>query len=118
MVDSNLKKFFGKDINGYYWNEKSNCYMLKGVNHPTDKTRNKKAAKQATMEPISFSKVYSYINDFLEMIRKDNGFEEEIIRIDSIKLGEAEHVIIDNGIIIRDNHSSETLFMGRYAFAK
>ena len=102
-MDSNLNKFFEKDLNGYYWNQEKNCYVLKGVNHPKDKTRNEEAAKQVTMKPIPFSKVYSYINEFLEMIRKDNGFEEKIIRIDSIKLGEAEHVIIDNGIIIRDN---------------
>lgn len=103
-MDSNLKQFFVKDKNGYYWNIDRNCYMLKGVNHLTDKTRNEKAAKQATMKPISFSEVYCYINEFLETIRKDNGFEEKIIRIDSIKLREAEHLIIDNGIIIRDNN--------------
>ena len=76
--------------------------MLKGVKHPTDKTRNKKAADQAALEPVSFSKVYSYINEFLEAVRKDNGFEEEIIRVDSIRLGEKEGEIINNGIIIRD----------------
>ena len=103
-MDSNLEQFFVKDKNGYYWNINRNCYMLKGVNHPTDKTRNEKAAEQVTMKPISFSEVYCYINEFLETIRKDNGFEEKIIRIDSIKLREAEHIIIDNGIIIRDNH--------------
>lgn len=104
MVDSNIKQFFKKNKNGYYWNENRNCYMLKGVHNSKDKTRKEEATKQATRKPYSFSEVYSYINEFLETIRKDNGFKEEIIRIDSIKIGEAEHIIIDNGIIIRDNH--------------
>lgn len=103
MSGIDINSFVHKqDKNGYYWNKNKKCYMLKGVEHPTDKTRNEKAAEQAAKEPVSFSKVYSYTNEFLEAVRKDNGFKEEIIRVDSIKLGEKEGEIIDNGIIIRD----------------
>ena len=102
-MNDNIKEFFRKDKKGYYFNRKNNCQMLKGVNYSADRTRNDTAAEQAKKEPVAFSKVYSYINEFLEMIRKDNGFEEEITRIDHIRLGEKEHIIIDNGIVIRDS---------------
>ena len=47
--------------------------------------------------------MYSYINEFLEMIRESNGFSKKNIKIDTIQLESKEHTIIDNGIIIKDN---------------
>lgn len=103
-MNSSLKKYFVKEKDGYYYNKKSNKYLLKGVSCSNDITRNEKAANQAALDPIPFSKVYSYINEFLELIREDNGFTDKNIKLDSIMLDGTEHLIIDNGIIIRDNN--------------
>lgn len=103
-MNSNLEKYFKKDIKGYYLDKKSNEYKLKGVSCSYDRTRNEKAANQASLESVSLGQVFSYINEFLELIREDNGFSGKNTRLDSIKLNDAEHIIIDNGIIIRDNN--------------
>ena len=103
-MNGNLEKYFKKDMEGYYLDKESNEYKLKGVNCSYDRTRNEKAAKQASLESVPFGQVFSYINEFLELIREDNGFEEKNARLEIIKLDDAEHVIMDNGIIIRDNN--------------
>lgn len=104
-MNNDLKKYFEKDIEGYYFDEHNCEYKLKSVNNRRDKTRRNKANKQAKIPFIpSFSKVYSYINEFLEYIREDNGFIEKNNRIDVIELDGKEHIIIDNGIIIRDDN--------------
>lgn len=104
MMNSNLVKYFEKDKEGYYFDQKSNEYKLKGVSCSYDRTRNERAGEQATIDSVPFGKVYSYINEFLELIREDNGFTEKNIKLDTIKLDGTEHIIIDNGIIIRDNN--------------
>lgn len=75
-----------------------------GVSCSYDRSRNEKAAEQASLESVPLGQVLSYINEFLELIRKENGFEEKNTRLENIKLGDAEHIIMDNGIIIRDNN--------------
>lgn len=103
-MNGNLKKYFEKDIRGYYLDTKNNEYKLKGVKCSSDRTRNEKAAKQAELESVSLSRVFSYINEFLELIREDNGFEEKNARLEIIKLDDVEYVIMDNGIIIRNSN--------------
>ncbi len=101
-----LKPYFTQDIRGYYFDKERNDYFLRGVvgvKQCVDRTRNDKAIKQAKLCPVPFSKVYSYINEFLEMIRESNGFSKKNIKIDTIQLESKEHTIIDNGIIIKDN---------------
>lgn len=100
-MNSNLKNYFKIDMEGFY--KKNDIYMLKGVDI-YDRTRNEKAAEQAKLEPIPFCKVYSYINELLELVREENGFTEKNIKKDAIKLDGEEHIIIDNGIIIRNNN--------------
>ena len=105
-MDESLKQYFTQDKTGYYFSEKDKGYILRGVagvKKCYDRTRNEKAIKQAEIEPVPLSKVYSYINEFIEIIRNANGFKDKIIQIDSIQLDNKEHVIIDNGIIIREN---------------
>ena len=103
-MNDNLEKYFKKDIKGYYFDKKSNEYKLKGVKCSYKTTRNEMAAHQASMKPVPLGQVFSYINEFLELIREDNGFEEKITRLDVINLGDAEHIIIDNGIVIREKN--------------
>ncbi len=98
-----IEKCFEQDKNGYYFNKEKKEWLLKGVNRQNDRTRNDKAAEQAKLNPVPFGKVYSYINDFLELIREDNGYKDKNITLDSINLDGANHIIRNNGIIIRDN---------------
>ena len=104
-MDESLKQYFTQDKTGYYFDEEDKGYLrgVAGVKRCYDRTRNEKAIKQAEIEPVPLSKVYSYINEFIEIIRNTNGFKDKIIQIDSIQLDNKEHVIIDNGIIIREN---------------
>lgn len=92
--------YLKKDIEGYYFDKRNNEYKLKGVCCSFDRTRKDKALKQAKLEPVSFVKVYSYVNEFLELVREENGFTEKNIKIDTIKLDGKEHIIIDNGILV------------------
>ena len=47
---------------------------------------------------------------FWNLLEKENGFTEKNNKIDTIKLDGKEHIIIDNGILVRDNNwSSSTL---------
>lgn len=48
--------------------------------------------------------LYTYINDFLELIREDNGYKDKNIKLDYIKLDGTDHIIRDNGIIIIRNN--------------
>ena len=105
--------YLKKDIEGYYFDKRNNEYKLKGVCCSFDRTRKDKALKQAKLEPVSFVKVYSYVNEFLELVREENGFTEKNIKIDTIKLDGKEHIIIDNGILVRDNNWSSSHWNGK-----
>lgn len=100
-----IGKYFEKDKNGYYFNENKKEWLLKGVRCPNDRTRNDKAAEQAALDPVPLGMVYFYINAFLRLIKEDNGYKDENIKLDSIKLDGTDHVIVDNGITIRDNNN-------------
>lgn len=109
-----VENYLKKDIEGYY--KKCDGYFLRGVagvNRCKDKTRNDKAKKQAKLSPVPFCKVYSYVNEFLELVREENGFTEKNIKIDTIKLDGKEHIIIDNGIVVRDNNWSSSHWNGK-----
>ena len=98
MENNWLSKYFGQDLTGFWYNEAEKKYRLKDLDHET--TRVDKALEQAKMKPVSHFKVYFHINDFLELISKENGREEKNQRRASIKIGNTEHPIIDNGIFI------------------
>ncbi|PKM51752.1 MAG: hypothetical protein CVV02_05675 [Firmicutes bacterium HGW-Firmicutes-7] len=97
-MNSELEKFFKKDEDAFY--EINGDKKLRGVRrYYNDTVRNDKADEQAKLSPVSFSEVFSYVNDFLELIRADNGHKEKIIRCDCIALDNIQQVILDNGII-------------------
>lgn len=97
-----MKQYLKKDISGYYYNSKSNQYVLKGVKCRTDKTRNLKAIEQAGLKAVPIKEVYAYINDCLDLVRLSNGYTEKIIKEDSIVLDNKVHRILNNGIVIKD----------------
>lgn len=104
-MDESLKQYFTQDKTGYYFDDEGNGYLrgVVGVKKCYDRTRNEKAIKQAEIDSIPISKVYSYINEFMEIIRNANGFTDKNIQVDTIRLDDKEHIVIDNGIIIREN---------------
>lgn len=102
-MNSTLNRYLEKqDIDGYYM--KGDKHLLKGAKCPNDRTRIEKALEQAKRAPVPLSKVYSYINEFLELIREDNGFTNKNIKKDAIELDGVKNIIIDNGIIINNNN--------------
>lgn len=97
----NLDKYFKKDEDAFYINiygEKK----FRGVHkYYGDTVRNDKAKAQSGEPPIPISQVFSYINEFIEMLRKSNGALEENVKNESIVLDNTIHTILDNGIIAR-----------------
>lgn len=72
----------------------------RGVNCPTDTTRNDEASEQVTHPKVPICTIFSHVNNFLEMNRKFNGHTTPIIRCESLILDGLSQTIIDNGIII------------------
>lgn len=97
-----IEKYLKIELAGFYQDKINGGYRLKGLGYAKDRTREEKAMEQAELAPTSFSDVYAYINEFLDLLRLTNGFDKKRIVLDTIHLGNKEHLIIDNGIIIRN----------------
>ena len=97
-----IEEYLKIELAGFYLDSKNGEYRLKGLRYDKDRTREKKAKEQAKLAPTSFSDVYAYINEFLDLLRLTNGFDKKRIGLDTIHIGKKEHIIIDNGIIIRN----------------
>ena len=111
-----IEEYLKIELAGFYQDKINGGYRLKGLGYAKDRTREEKAMEQAELAPTSFSDVYAYINEFLDLIRLTNGFDKKRIELDTIhlgnkehqlgnkehQLGNKEHLIIDNGIIIRN----------------
>ena len=65
------------------------------------KERLVKAMDQSEKMPIPYSKVYEYINEFLEECRNANGTKQISHRVDVIDLKSGTNIILDNGIIAK-----------------
>ena len=103
-----IEEYLKIELAGFYLDSKKGEYRLKGLRYDKDRTREKKAKEQAKLVPTSFSDIYAYINEFLDLLRLTNGFDKKRIVLDTIHFGNKEHgnnkehLIIDNGIIIRN----------------
>jgi len=85
-MDIELEKFFERDDEAFYINE-NGARKFRGVHrYYNDIVRNEKADEQAELFPVSFSKVFSCVNEFLERIRFDNGYKKKIVRCEYIEL--------------------------------
>lgn len=101
-MDIELEKFFERDDEAFYINE-NGARKFRGVHrYYNDTVRNEKADEQAELFPVSFSKVFSCVNEFLERIRFDNGYKKKIVRCEYIELDNIQQVVLDNGIIAKD----------------
>ena len=98
-MDNKLENFFCIDNKAFYIN-KSGEMKFRGVNHYYgDTVRNDKADEQAKLPPVPYNTVFTYINDFLELIRFDNNKCNKINECRSIELDGLQQIILDNGIL-------------------
>ena len=101
-MNPGLEKFFKQDDDAFYTNG-DGVRKFRGVRrYYNDTVRNEKADEQAKLSPVSFSKVFSYVNEFLDRIRSDNGYKKENIRCECIELDSVQQVILDNGMIAKN----------------
>lgn len=66
-----------------------------------EKQRFNVAKEQSRKTPIPYSKVYAYINEFLEECRSQNGFTVVNNKVDIIDLQGNQNTVLDNGIIAK-----------------
>lgn len=95
----NLDKYFKIDEDAFYVDMYGNHRFRGVLKYYGDTIRNDKAIQQAKLPATAISKVFSYVNEFLELLREDNGYTVKNVRCDSIMLDNIIHPIIDNGII-------------------
>lgn len=95
-----LKAYFKQDEDAFYINRYGKR-SFRGVGHYEDNVRINKAKEQAELSPVSFEEIFSYVNEFLELMRTNNGYKEKIIRHEYIELDGVQQEIINNGIIIK-----------------
>lgn len=96
-----LKEFFKLDEDAYYIykGKKRLCGIYPDCNNCI---RNDMAREQAKLTPVPYMEVFSYVNDFLEKIRFENGAKEKVLREEHIELDGLQHTILNNGIIVKN----------------
>ncbi len=88
-------------------NDEIEMYLKQNPNTPRKTTeennriREKEAFKQTKSEPVPCCKVFSYVNDFLELLRVENGFAKKNNNVKSISLDNSNQMILNNGIIAK-----------------
>ena len=95
----NLDEYFKKDEEAFYINESGEKKFRGVLKYYGDTVRNDKAKEQSDDPPVPISQVFSYINEFIELLRKSNGALEKNIKKETIVLDNTIHTILDNGII-------------------
>lgn len=89
-------------------NENIETYFAQNPNTPrktreeNKQIRKEKAREQVGLVPVARSQVFSYVNEFLEMIRKENGYSEINIKAETLSLDNSNQAIINNGIIAKE----------------
>lgn len=66
-----------------------------------DTLRNDEARKQSNLSLAQICKVFSYVNEFIELRRTANGYCEKNVRFEPFVLDNTIHTIMDNGILTR-----------------
>lgn len=97
MMD--LEKYFSKKEDAFYTNDKGEKKFRGVRKYYGDTLRNDEASKQSKLPPTPISTVFSYVNEFIELLRISNGYCEKNVRFNTIVLDNSIHSIIDNGII-------------------
>lgn len=97
MMD--LEKYFSKKEDAFYTNDRGEKKFRGVLKYYGDTLRNDEASKQSKLPPTPISTVFSYVNEFIELLRTSNGYCEKNVRFNTIVLDNSIHSIIDNGII-------------------
>ena len=95
----NLDKYFQTDDDAFYKDKYGNNKFRGVRKYYGDTVRNDKAIQQSKIPPVPIGNVLAYINEFLELLREENGYADKIVRFNTIVLDNSTHPIIDNGII-------------------
>lgn len=97
MMD--LEKYFQKNEEAFYFNDKGEK-KFRGVHkYYGDTLRNDEARKQSNLLPTQICNVFSYVNEFIELLRISNGYCEKNVRFEPLVLDNTIHTIMDNGIL-------------------
>lgn len=97
MID--LEKYFQKNKDAFYTNYKGE-EKFRGVHkYYGDTLRNDEASKQSKLPPTQICNVFSYVNEFIELLRTANGHYEKNVRFEPFVLDNTIHTIMDNGIL-------------------
>lgn len=95
----NLDKFFQIDDDAFYEDKYGNKKFRGVLKYYGDTIRNDKAIQQSRIPSVPIGNVMAYINEFIELLREENGYGDKTVRFDTIVLDNSTHPIIDNGII-------------------
>ena len=94
-----LEKYFQKNEEAFYFNDKGEK-KFRGVHkYYGDTLRNDEARKQSNLLPTQICNVFSYVNEFIELLRISNGYCEKNVRFEPLVLDNTIHTIMDNGIL-------------------
>ena len=94
-----LEKYFQKNEDVFYINNRGEK-KFRGVHkYYGDTLRNDEARKQSNLSPAQICKVFSYVNEFIELLRTANGYCEKNVRFEPFVLDNTIHTIMDNGIL-------------------
>lgn len=104
-----IQKYFKPDKCAFY-ETKQGYRGHRSIHNLYDNIRVNKAIEQAALEPVPISKVFSYVNDFLELVKLKNGLALKRSQVEQIKLDKEKQIIIDNGIIAVDCHWTEPIY--------
>lgn len=97
-----LEKYFQKNDDAFYINDYGEKKFRGVRKFYGDTVRNDKAREQSMLPPIQICNVFSYVNEFIELLRTANGYCEKNVRFEPFVLDNTIHTIKDNGILTKE----------------
>ena len=98
---SEVEKYLIVDEEPFYENQYGEK-KFRGVNKfYGDTLRNDKALEQAKRKAVDPGVVYKYVNEILELFRRENGFTEPKSKNGRLLLDGTEQEVLNNGIIVK-----------------
>ena len=97
-MDLDLSKYFQTENKAFYYNDNGEK-RPRGVKWYGDTVRKDKAKDQSDLPPTPICNVFIYVNEFIELLRAENGYCEKNVRFEPFVLDNTIHTIMDNGIL-------------------